>query len=95
MRSCVLAPTSAMNRGISGTVKAMIAAEIQSPPQHRRDHGDGHDHGQQQLRQVQREVAVERVDAAGREDRELACALLAGAVQSERRDPLQQRGAQL
>ena len=30
MRSCVVAPTSAMNSGISGIVSAMIAAEIQS-----------------------------------------------------------------
>ena len=30
MRSWVLAPTRAMNSGISGSVAAMIAAEIQS-----------------------------------------------------------------
>ena len=30
MRSRVVAPTSAMNSGISGIVSAMIAAEIQS-----------------------------------------------------------------
>ncbi len=30
MRSRVVAPTSAMNSGISGIVNAMIAAEIQS-----------------------------------------------------------------
>ncbi len=30
MRSRVVAPTSAMNRGMSGIVNAMIAAEIQS-----------------------------------------------------------------
>ncbi len=30
MCSCVAAPTSAMNTGISGIVKAMIAAEMRS-----------------------------------------------------------------
>ncbi len=46
-------------------------------PEHDHEHDDRHDHGEEQLRQVQREVAVERVDPAGGEDRQLAGALLA------------------
>ncbi len=60
-----------------------------------RDHDHRHDHRQQQLWQVQREVAVERVDAAAREDRQLAAALLARAVQAQIGNARQQRGAQL
>ena len=62
-------------------------------PEDHHNHDDGHDHGEEQLRQVQREVAVERVDPAGGEHRQLAGALLARIVQAERRDALQQGGA--
>ena len=95
MRSRVVAPTSAMNSGISGIVNAMIAAEIQSPNSTATITTSGHDHREEQLRQIQREVAVERVDPARGEDRQLTRALLAGAIGAERRDACQQRGAQL
>ena len=73
----------------------MIAAEIQSFQSTATTTISGHDHRQEQLRQVEREVGVERVDPARGEDRELARALLARAVQAEPGDALQQRRAKL
>ncbi len=59
------------------------------------EHGEWDDHGQEQLGQVEREITVERVDSPGREDRELASALLAAALGPQRGDVLQQRRPQL
>ena len=64
-------------------------------PEDDHDHDDRHDHGEEELRQIQREVAVERVDPARGEHRELAGALLARVLEAERRDALQQGRAQL
>ena len=93
--SRVAAPTSAMNSGIRGSVKAMIAAEIQSCETTAHEHDQRHDRGQQKLWQVQREVAVERVQPARGEHRQLAGALRARAVQAEPRDALNSARAQL
>ncbi len=44
---------------------------------HRDDHGDRHDHREHELRQVPREVAVERVDPMGSERREMPVGIVA------------------
>ena len=58
-------------------------------------HGDRNDHRQKQLREIQLEVAVERVDAARREDRELAGAPLARADRAQSAHSREQCRAQL
>ena len=63
--------------------------------EHHGEHDDGHDHGEEQLRQVQREPPVERVDPPRGEDRKRPGALLARAVNAELRHAPQQRAAQL
>ena len=72
IRTLVVAPTSAMKNGISGTVTAMISADFQSAPAVDDDHRQRHDDGQEQLRQVACEVAVQRVDPAGRQHHQAA-----------------------
>ncbi len=52
---------------------------------HRDDHGDRHDHREHELRQVPREVAVERVDPMGRERREVPVGIGARPLARRRR----------
>ena len=76
---------SAMNTGISGTVTAMITAEIQSAPSTTTMTVDRDDHRQEQLRQVAGEVAVEGVDPAGGQHDQPSRALPVDAGGSEAR----------
>ena len=70
--SCACQPTSAMKTGISGRVNAMISAESQSASTTTSQHGDRHERGEHQLRQVPRDVVVERVEPARGQRGELA-----------------------
>ena len=56
IRPAVDAPTSDMNRGMSGRVTAMMKAETQSAPEHHHDHGHRDDDRQEELREVAGEV---------------------------------------
>ena len=71
VRSRVVAPTSAMKRGISGRLTAISDRTDPVGAGDDTDDRDGDDHGEEELRQVASEVAVEGVDARGHEHTEL------------------------
>ncbi len=84
-----------MNTGISGSVTAMITAEIQSRSATTATHRHRNDHGQQQLGEVEREVRIERVDAPGGQDSQLAGAPFTQVARPQGPDMREQGRAQL
>lgn len=78
-----------MNTGMSGTVEHGHGRD--GVHRGEADHDDGrHDHGQGQLRQVACEVAVQRVEAARREEDDLAAARLRCPARAQRDGARQQ-----
>ena len=75
--------------------RASPAPSVRSIAATQREHGDGHDAGEHELRQVAGEVGLERVDALDRGRRDLACL---GAVERGRlaaEPPLDEREPKL
>ena len=91
----VAVPISTMKTGIRGSVTAMMTADEPVLGGDHGEHGERHDHGQDELRQVAGEVAVEGVDTPRGQGHELAGALAAEGGRGVGRDPLRQRGPQL
>ena len=87
---------STMNTGIRGSVTAMMTAESQSWAATTASTVSGHDHGQDELRQVPGEVAVEGVDTpAWPGSRARRCAGRRARTGRRRGDPLRERRPQL
>ncbi len=59
-------------------------------PEQADHHGERHDRSQRQLREVAPEVPVERVEAAGREKRDLRAWLVGGPARTHGRGPLEE-----
>ena len=84
-----------MKIGISGSVPAMISAEIQSCDADDHQHGRRDDHREKQLRKVEREVPVERVDAPRGQHGQLTGALSAEVRGPQRPETFEQRRPEL